>query len=87
MHHIDDDTRKEVLGEAAMDELKVIREYVQDVPKIRAELADLRTDVAAIDQRLISVEADVKIVKASVTGRDEEVQELDGRVSRLEEAA
>ena len=38
MHNMDDDTLKEVLGEALMSELKAIREYVEDIPLIRRDL-------------------------------------------------
>ncbi|MET0779409.1 MAG: hypothetical protein ABWY71_01100 [Candidatus Saccharimonadales bacterium] len=49
MHDIDDDTRKEILGEALMDELMVIREYLeyllplkQRVDSIEAEIVEIK---------------------------------------------
>ncbi len=42
MHNMDDETRREVLGEALMDELKLIREYVQDVPQMKTDLAAVK---------------------------------------------
>ena len=52
MHDIDDETRRAVLGEALMDELKVIREYVQDVPAIKADVHQVKATVEEINDRL-----------------------------------
>ena len=52
---MDDEMRKEVLGEVLMDELKTIREYVQDIPaikqsvtKLEADMLEVKTDLKAI---------------------------------------
>lgn len=51
--------RKEVLGEVLMDELKAIREYVQDIPVIKQDVAEIKQDVAVL-------KTDVKAIKAVV---------------------
>src|SRR4051794_31510183 len=64
-HTMDDATRKAVLGEALMDELKAIREYVQDTPGMKQELREVK--IAVDDFR-----ADVHVVKA--VARDHEAE-------------
>ena len=39
MQNLSDKERKGVLGEVLMDELKAIREYVEDIPAIKKDLA------------------------------------------------
>ena len=60
MHDMDDETRKEVLGEALMDELKAIREYVEDVPAIKSELHQVKATVDEINNRLAVVETVIR---------------------------
>jgi len=59
MHDMDDETRKAILGEALMDELKAIRECVQDVPTIKNDVQALRADTEEL-------KSDMKVVKAAV---------------------
>jgi ATP-dependent Lon protease len=59
MHDMDDEQRKSVLGEALMDELRAIRERLDDLPAIKANLD-------SVDARLETVETDVKAIKAAV---------------------
>lgn len=80
MHDLSDDERKQVLGEVLMDELKAIREYVQDVPAIKADVAQLKEDVAEL-------KSDMKVVKAAVTDHSHVQQKLVARISHLEAAA
>lgn len=80
MHDMDDDTRKEVLGEALMDELKAIREYVQDVPLIKADLQQVKTDVTEL-------KSDMKVVKAAVTDHSQQLHNNEDRLTHLERAA
>lgn len=56
MHDMDDNTRREVLGEFLMDELKAIREYVEDVPKIKAQVHKTNATVNEMNDRLIVME-------------------------------
>lgn len=67
MHNMDDETRKQVLGEALMDELKVIREYVEDIPEIKKDVVDIK-------ERVITLEGDMKVVKAAVTDQSKELK-------------
>ena len=55
MQSLSDDERKAALGEVLADELKVILEYVQEIPSIKrsvtvcqADIAELKTDIKAV---------------------------------------
>jgi hypothetical protein len=52
MNNMDDEARKEVLGEALFSELRAIRELVEDVPAMRTDVAKLTTDMAEVKDRL-----------------------------------
>lgn len=74
MQSLNDDERKLVLGDVLFDELKAIREYVQDIPGIRSRLSSLETKVDKIDGRLIVIEtisrdheAELKAIKRKLT--------------------
>ncbi|MHB1865360.1 MAG: hypothetical protein ACYCPS_04360 [Candidatus Saccharimonadales bacterium] len=60
MQSLNDDERKEVLGEVLADELKVIREYVEDVPAIKRDLHQVKTTVDEINNHLSVIEHVVK---------------------------
>jgi hypothetical protein len=60
MADMDDTTRREVLGEALMEELKAIREYVEGVPVIRDDVHQIKATVDEINQRLAVVETVVR---------------------------
>ncbi|MGZ6609010.1 MAG: hypothetical protein ACXVFI_18315 [Solirubrobacteraceae bacterium] len=60
MHNIDDETRREILGEALMDELKAIHDYVRDVPEIKAEVHQVRMKVDEMNLRLDVIEMVVR---------------------------
>lgn len=60
MQSLDDDERKEVLGEVLADELKAITEYVKDVPLLRQELHQVHATVNEINDRLTIIEHAVK---------------------------
>lgn len=60
MQSLNDDERKQVLGEVLADELKVIREYVEDVPKVKEEVHEVHSKVDEINGRLTVIEAVVK---------------------------
>ncbi len=66
MHDMDDETRREVLGEALLNELKAIRECLEDLPQIKAKVND-------IDGRLINVDSDVKAIHAPVRDTNEDL--------------
>jgi 2-phospho-L-lactate guanylyltransferase (CobY/MobA/RfbA family) len=79
MQSLSDEERKKVLGEVLADELKVIREYVEDVPLIKRKVND-------IDKRLTKVEANTKIIKAAITDMSSELKDHERRLTQLEAA-
>jgi chromosome segregation ATPase len=94
MQSLNDDERKEVLGEVLFDELKAIREYVQDVPDIKQDIAAMKQDMdvmkADIQELKFDVhilKADMKVVKAVVTDHSRQFKQTDKRLTNLESAA
>ena len=69
MQSLSDDERKGVLGEVLFDELKAIREYVQDIPLIKQKVRE-------IDSRLINVEDKLIVVEAVVKNHETEIKQL-----------
>ena len=69
MQDLSDDERREVLGEVLHDELKVIGEYVKDVPKIQDEVHQLHTKVDGISNKL-------KVFKHIFKEHEEELRQL-----------
>jgi hypothetical protein len=67
---MDDENRKEVLGEALMDELKVIREYVSDIPHIKKK-------VNRIDARLQVLESYDKATRLVVKDHETRITSLE----------
>lgn len=59
MQSLGDEERKSVLGEVLFDELKAIREYVQEIPAIKQKLSE-------VDARLIEVERIAKIHEVDI---------------------
>lgn len=60
MQSLNDDERKEVLGEVLADELKAILEYVKEVPAMQNELHQVHATVNDISDRLSVLEQVVK---------------------------
>jgi hypothetical protein len=56
MKSLSDNERKEVLGEVLADELKVISEYVKDIPKVKEEVHQVHATVDDINERLTVLE-------------------------------
>jgi len=79
MQSLNDEERREILGDVLADELKVIREYVQDVPELKQGINDLKQDVDGL-------KSDMKIVKAAVVGQSRQLKDHEQMVSRLEVA-
>lgn len=67
MQSLDDEERKAVLGEVLADELKAIKEYVQDVPGIKQELHQVKATVDEISDRLSVIEHVVKDHESELT--------------------
>jgi predicted nucleic acid-binding Zn-ribbon protein len=60
MQSLNDDERKAALGEVLADELKVIKEYVEDVPDIKLKVHKIDATVSEINDRLSVLENVVK---------------------------
>jgi hypothetical protein len=60
MQSLNDDERKEVMGDILADELQAIREYVQDVPLIKQELHHVAAAVETISGHLSVISTVVK---------------------------
>lgn len=80
MQSLNDDERKQVLGEVLSDELKVIREYVQDVPLLKQDINEIKNDVSEL-------KSDMKVVKAAVTDMSRQLGNHELRIIRLEASA
>lgn len=79
MQNLNDDERKQVLGEVLADELKAIHELVKDVPFIKKDVETLRRDNEEL-------KSDMKVVKAVNIDMSREQKEHDMRISHLESA-
>jgi len=60
MQSLNDNERKEVLGEVLADELKVIMEYAAGIPRIERKVSTLEKDTH-------EVKSDIKVIKAVIT--------------------
>jgi len=83
MQHLSDDDHKAALGEVLLDELKIIREYLEavleDTPVIKRKVTKLEEDMT-------EVKGDIKVIKAAVTDQGRQVKNHEVRVTRLEAA-
>lgn len=79
MQSLNDDERKQVLGEVLADELKAIHELVKDVPEMKQKIDVLDSDMK-------EVKSDIKVIKAAVTDISLEQKEHDQRITHLEAA-
>jgi 2-phospho-L-lactate guanylyltransferase (CobY/MobA/RfbA family) len=73
---MDDEMRKEVLGEVLLDELKAIREYVSDIPAIKRGVAILTDDVEEIKTDIKAIKSVVKDYSRQLDEREKEIQQL-----------
>jgi len=77
MQSLNDDERKQVLGEVLADELKAIHELVKDVPSIKNDIRELKENANEL-------KSDMKIVKAAVTDVSKQQKDHEHRITRLE---
>lgn len=77
MQSLNNDERKQVLGEILSDELKVILEYVKDVPIIKRQVDKLKEDMT-------EVRSDIKVIKVAVTDMSRQLSDHELRITRLE---
>ncbi len=66
MQSLSNDERREVLGEVLSDELKVILEYVQEIPDIKHKLYEIDDRLTKVEDRLIVIEHVVKAHDADI---------------------
>ncbi|MDZ7786180.1 MAG: hypothetical protein U5L95_03600 [Candidatus Saccharibacteria bacterium] len=76
MHDMDDDSRRKVLGEALMDELKAIREYVEDIPSMKQNVQEIKSDVDEL-------KSDMKVVKSVVTEHSGQLKDQKKKIGVL----
>ena len=69
MQSLNDDERREVLGEFLSDELKAILEYVKNMPTMQRELHQVNATVNDISDRL-------NIIEHVVKGHESDVNQL-----------
>jgi outer membrane murein-binding lipoprotein Lpp len=70
MQSVNDDEKREVLGEVLADELKAIHELVSDVPTIKKT-------VEALDNDMQIVKSDTKAIKAVVKNHEARLVHLE----------
>ncbi len=66
MQSLNDDERKQVLTEVLADELKVITEYVKEIPTIKRQLNHVHDKVNTIIDRLNIIETVARSHEASI---------------------
>ncbi len=69
MQSLSDDERKLVFGEVLANELKIIHEYVKDIPDINRRLVRVETGV-------YELKSDMKAVKAAITDQGRQIKAL-----------
>ncbi len=80
MQNLDDEDRKAVLGEVLMDELKIIREYLEDIPVIKQDVKQLKQDIDEL-------KSDMKAVKVIAKDHSKHLGSHEIRLTRLETTA
>jgi peptidoglycan hydrolase CwlO-like protein len=79
MQGLNDDEKRQVLGEVLADELKAIHDLVKDVPNVSRKVNKIEVDVE-------SLKNDMKAVKAVVTEHSHEIKGHGLRITQLEAA-
>ena len=74
-----DDSYTNVLLEEIRAQNKAVLEYVGEIPKLAARLD-------RIEQNVVELKQDVKVIKAAVTDVSHQVSNHEQRISRLEAA-
>ncbi len=63
MQSLSDDERRAVLGEVLFDELKLIREYVQEIPDIKEDLREVKERLTKVERIIRIHEVDVRQIR------------------------
>ena len=79
MQSLNDEERKDVLGEVLSDELKTILEYVKDLPVLKLDVHEIKNDASEL-------KSDMKVVKTAVTDMSRQLVDHERRITRLEVA-
>lgn len=66
MQSLNDDERRQVLGEVLMDELKAIREYVQDIPLIKQEIREIKECLTSVERIVKAHEFDIRGLRRQI---------------------
>lgn len=92
MQDLNDDERKQVLGEVLMDELKAIREGIADLPTrqefkgLEAKVDGLADDVTVLKAAVTDQGKELRAVAGTVNGMDQRLGRAEGRLDALEAA-
>jgi hypothetical protein len=78
MHDMDDTTRLEILGEAMMDELKAIREYLEFVAPRVGMIPEMKEGITAL-------KSDMALMKSLYREHQHQLEDHDVRITRLEQ--
>ena len=63
MQSLDDNERREVLGGVLADELKVILEYVKDIPLIKQDTREIKKRLTSVERIENAHEFDIKQIR------------------------
>lgn len=74
MQSLNDDERKEVLGNVLADELKAIHEYVSEIPLIKQELHQVKAITLDNNERL-------KVLEQVVKGHEKDLKYLKSKIA------
>jgi len=77
MQSLSEGEKRQVLGSVLADQLYAIQESVKDVPEIKKQLQKL-------DQDIMQIGSDMKIVKAAITDITQQVNEHESQLRRLQ---
>jgi len=77
MQSLSEGEKRQVLGSVLADQLAAIQESVKDVPEINKQLQKL-------DQEIMQISSDMKIVKAAITDLTQQVNEHENQIRHLQ---
>jgi len=77
MQSLSEGEKRQVLGSVLADQLAAIQESVKDVPEINKQLQKL-------DQEIMQIGSDMKIVKAAITDLTQQVNEHENQIRHLQ---
>lgn len=63
MQSLDEDERREVLGEVLADQLQAILEYVQEIPFIKREISEIKERLTSVERIVKGHELDIRQIR------------------------